>query len=66
MRCGIATTDATGSCATYKVTYLIVVNGQDVGFSEKIVNQKKITFFAFQGLTLDESQHITPKLAALQ
>jgi len=27
---------------------------------------KKIHIFSFLGLTLDESQHITPKLAALQ
>jgi hypothetical protein len=31
-----------------------------------MINQQKITFFSFLGLTLDESQHINPKLAALQ
>jgi len=38
----------------------------DRGFWGKMQKSKKIHIFSFLGLTLDESQHITPKLAALQ
>jgi len=37
-----------------------------VFFGEKCRNKKKFTFFSFLGLTLGESQHINPKLAAIQ